>query len=208
MSDTDTYYRYTDERVLLLTSQIFRPTAASAVIQLTGAQVEMLRNMTQYLNRPNTYVWEYEIDRYLTPDADNFDDILAIVANLEEKLMGNENVIWGFKERLHAKVEHTQVGAGAYTMTILTVPAGYVYVVNYIVSNNANRGLEHVHQICEAADCCNVHIQVTTAAGELAINTRVNYVLEEGDCVKAVFTTSENGDFMVGRAWGYKMAVP
>lgn len=117
------------------------------------------------------------------------------------------SLLWGYTDRLHVKATHTQVGAGAYTMTIATVPADYVYVVNAIISNNATRALKHSLQVCAAADCMTVYEKTTIAAGELVLYGNVTYVLKAGDSVKAVFTTSQNGDYMVGRVWGYMMKV-
>ena len=139
MSETDAYYLFVKDRVLLLTSQIYRPTAPACWVYLTAQQVEMLRNMTQYLNRPNTYVEEYAGHRYLTPDAEQFDGIQAIVADLEEKLMGNLNVVWGYKETLGDTKSWTSDATTPYTLSSDAVPEGEVWVVNSVraMHNNA-----------------------------------------------------------------------
>ena len=118
-----------------------------------------------------------------------------------------QGMIWSYHSRIHAVVTHTQSGAGAYTMTVLTVPTGYVYVVNAISSNNATRALKHTQQLCSAGGCMNCYEKTTLAAGELVINANLNYVLTEDDTVKVVFTTSQDADYMVGRVWGYAMKV-
>jgi len=208
MSQTDTYYRYHDERVLLTFSQISRPTASPAWVYLTGAQVEMLRNMTQYLNRPNTYVWEYEVDKYLTPNADNFDVIQAIVANLEEKLMGNLNTLWGYDDRLAVLINHTKVGGVTYNMDMFTVPAGYVYVVNAIMSYNVNTAVTQRHKLHDGTSFYIVRSVDAQPAYTWLLTDNVNYPLKEGDKVTLSWVNCLDGDTLYGRVWGYKMVVP
>ena len=55
---------------------------------ITGAQLEMLRNLTQYLHRRSTFVAETHEGYYLAADNDDWDSIQAVVAELEETLMG------------------------------------------------------------------------------------------------------------------------
>lgn len=116
-------------------------------------------------------------------------------------------IMYGYSDRLHIKASHTQVGAGAYTMTICTVPPDVIYIVNAIISNNNARALKHTLQLCAGGDCMTVFEKTTTGAGELVLNGNLKYVLKEGDSVKVVFTTSQNGDYMVGRVWGTIMGI-
>jgi len=81
---------------MIETERILDPQFNDAVVFLTGAQIEMLRNVTQYLNRLDTYVSEQFLGYYLAPTVEDYDSILEIVADLEETLMGNENVIFGY----------------------------------------------------------------------------------------------------------------
>jgi len=79
------YYR---PRVLVDTSRVLNPQFADSLVCLTGAQLEMLRNLTQYLHRRSTFVDDYGTDYYTTPTNAEWDDIQSIVAELEETLMG------------------------------------------------------------------------------------------------------------------------
>ncbi|GAH00705.1 unnamed protein product, partial [marine sediment metagenome] len=55
-------------------------------------QLELLRNLTQYLHRRSSFADEYHTDYYLCADNDDWDVIEAIVADLEETLMGCEEI--------------------------------------------------------------------------------------------------------------------
>lgn len=79
------YYR---PRVLLDTARILAPQFDDELLCITGPQIEMLRNLTQYLRRRSTFASEYHDNHYLAPTNAEWDTIQAIVADLEETLMG------------------------------------------------------------------------------------------------------------------------
>jgi len=80
-----TYY---GPRVLIETERILNTSFPDILVCLTGPQVEMLRNLTQYLHRRSAFAQGYEKSYYLAPDNEDWVTISAIVAELEEKLMG------------------------------------------------------------------------------------------------------------------------
>lgn len=82
-----TYYR---SRVLIDTARILNPQFDDALLCITGAQLEMIRNLTQYLHRRSTFAEDYGKVGYLAPDTADWDTIQAIVADLEETIMGCE----------------------------------------------------------------------------------------------------------------------
>lgn len=92
-----TYYRH---RVLISTERVLDPQSEDALLCITGAQLEMLRNLTQYLKRRSTFSQSETEAGYLAPDSDDWDDIQAIVADLEEKLMGCEELFQLFEDML------------------------------------------------------------------------------------------------------------
>lgn len=94
-----TYYR---PRVLISTDRVLDPQFADGLICLTGAELEMLRNLTQYLHRRSTFAESESAAGYLTPDTANWDTIQAIVATLEEKIMGCEELMSLFEDMLTA----------------------------------------------------------------------------------------------------------
>jgi len=129
MSESERRRKYRYNRVLIETERILDPAFADAVVFLSGAQIEMLRNVTQYLNRLETYVTEYNPGYYLAPTVEEYDDILEIVADLEETLMGNPNTIWGYADRWLEECEETSTGGAQTWVDMTPVPEGYVYVL-------------------------------------------------------------------------------
>lgn len=122
---------YVYNRVLIESERILDPQFDDAVVFLSGAQIEMLRNVSQYLSRLGTYVAEYNPGYYLTPTDEDYDSILEIVADLEEALMGNPNTIWGYFDRWYWWGSVLSDGSSPLTVSTIPVPAGYVYVLEW-----------------------------------------------------------------------------
>lgn len=80
-----TYY---NKRVLIDVSRVLDPQFDDSLICVTGAHFELLRNAVQYLRRRSTFVSEYHDGYYVAPSNAEWDELSAIVANLEEVLMG------------------------------------------------------------------------------------------------------------------------
>jgi len=88
MSETWRRKTYYKPRVLISTEHVLTPTFDDTLVCLTGAELEMLRNLTQYLHRRSTFVSEYQDTGYLAPTNAEWDTLQGIVAELEDKLMG------------------------------------------------------------------------------------------------------------------------
>jgi len=65
--------KYYDKRVLIDTVRVLDPQFPSTLICLDGAELEMLRNLTQYLHWRSTFAQGYETGYYLAPDNDDWD---------------------------------------------------------------------------------------------------------------------------------------
>lgn len=92
MSENWRRKKYYDKRVLIETSRILDSTFNATLLCLNGAELELLRNLCQYLHRRSTFVSEYQTGYYLAPSTIEWDALDAITANLEEKLMGCEEL--------------------------------------------------------------------------------------------------------------------
>ena len=79
---------YDTRRVLIDSARVLDSPFDDSLVCLSGAELEMVRNLTQYLHRQDTFIETYYNSHYVTPDVDDWDAIAAIVAGLEEKLMG------------------------------------------------------------------------------------------------------------------------
>ena len=100
MSETWRRKTYYKPRVLISTERVLDPQFEDALLCITGAQLEMLRNLTQYLHRRSSFVSSNHDGYYLVADNDDWDDIQAIVADLEETLMGCEEFTALFESML------------------------------------------------------------------------------------------------------------
>lgn len=88
MSETWRRKQYYPKRVLIDTARVLDPQFSDSLVCITGAQFEMLRNLTQYLKRRSSFASDYAETHYLAPTNAEWDTIQAIVADLEETLMG------------------------------------------------------------------------------------------------------------------------
>lgn len=199
---------YIYNRVLIEASRVLETEQSDAVVFLTGAHLEMLRNVTQYLSRRDTYVTEYEDGYYITPSDEDYDTILGIVADMEEALMGNQNVIWGYNDRWAEHTEHTVVGDGAMTLDTPAVPSGYVFTLQAVVCRNLTTAGNTIPKIQAGAVLVSIGQVVLTNATELRILDGLNYTMKEGDYVRVRFYDALDGDEIEIFTWGYKMIVP
>lgn len=208
MSESERRRKYRYNRVLIESERILTPQFDDSIVYLTGPQIEMLRNVTQYLNRLDTYVETHHSGYYLTPDAADYDDILEIVADLEETLMGNPNTIWGYKD---AFAEVTADPGTSETWKYLyndAVPAGYVYVITsvsvYFTTGTASRmklsiDTEHYTLIMDVDDSPTVHVPLALQGA---------WPLKEGERMLASVLVSGQPCAIRLDMSGYKMVVP
>lgn len=208
MSESERRRNYRYNRVLIESARVLAPQFDDAVVFLTGAQIEMLRNVTQYLNRLDTYVDEHNLGYYLTPDAADYDDILEIVADLEETLMGNPNTIWGYSDRLSESVGKQLTADGTYNRILFTVPAGKVYIVNQVSSLNEDSAVETRFRINTGTATHEIRVADPQPADEWLILDGVNYVLKEDDYLLVTMFDAFENDLTYVRCLGSIMTVP
>lgn len=79
--------QYYSPRVIIDANSILESVANDHIVCLTTQQLEMLRNLTQYLHRRVTFVEQYEKDYYVVPGESDWNDIQEMVADLEYRLM-------------------------------------------------------------------------------------------------------------------------
>lgn len=89
MSENWRKKKYYGPRVLIETERILDTQFDGILICLSGAQVEMLRNLTQYLHYRSTFAQGYTKQYYLAPSNDDWETIQGVVGDLEEKLMSS-----------------------------------------------------------------------------------------------------------------------
>jgi hypothetical protein len=175
---------------------------------LTSAQVELLRNVVSYLQRLSTFVKTYESEYYLTPGNVDFADILAIVADVEEKLMGSENTILGYDDRVFEKVTFEVTSSGTNILQMVPVTSGFVYFVQAIATRNVDKVVIQMKGVATASDALVLDREVDVPANQWHAITLSNIVLRQGDTIEGVFFACDVGDDLGLKVWGYKMIVP
>lgn len=208
MGENERRRGYAYNRVLIESDRVLDPEFNDAVVFLSGAQIELLRNVTQYLNRLSTYVSEYNPGYYLVPTDEDFDDILEIVADMEETLMGNPNTIWGYKERWVESQSVEGIGAGSTYVDSDPVPEGYVYVLQHWMAVHAGGG-PLSSTVYSKADGNEVVLFTAPAlaSADYALET-ANLTLSEGDYISFRVVGLPVSTYGYLRVSGYKMAVP
>jgi len=84
-----TYYR---PRILISVDDVLESTFTDSLVCLTGAELNILRNLVQYAEREANWVSEYHTHYYLTPTDEEWQTLQALVAELEQKLMGCDDI--------------------------------------------------------------------------------------------------------------------
>jgi len=117
------------------------------------------------------------------------------------------SLLWGYTGVVAEVVSDLDADAGDNTLTIVTVPAGYVYVINAIMTQNQTNAVAHRHMLATGGTQYAIKEFLAHAAGTWAINDNISYVLAAGDKAQVQFIACTADDNLLARLWGYKMAV-
>jgi len=208
MGEVDRRRCYQYNHILIDSDRILAPQFSDAVVFLSGAQIEMLRNVSGYLNRRETYVKETELGYYMMPSTEDFDDILKIVADLEETLMGNPNTIWGFKNVFTQLIPSTRVAIECVTLNGLSVPAGYVRVVTSIAAYYTTGTCDAITLRANQTGGVPRLEHTGSPATDVPVVARKDIVLQEAEYISAVFNVTAQPCQINLDVQGYDMAVP
>jgi len=114
--------RYYGPRVLIDLAQLETSPFQALVLCLSGPERSIVQNLMQYAHRRSTFVSEYHDDYYLAPSEEEWDDIDALVAQLEDKLMNCEEFTQMLEDILTAAECACEAASAGYTEP---------YLVNY-----------------------------------------------------------------------------
>jgi hypothetical protein len=195
--------------VLIDAARVLNGQFDDAVVHLSGAQLEMLRNLTTYLHERTTFVDTYHPEYYELPDDEDWDTIEAIVSDLEDKLMGNENTIWGYFDRIGQEVDDLAGVGDSWVQDHEEVPSGEVWVINQISFETDGpqvTAYSYVHFHTFIRPPIAETITVPTDVGKTAAG--LNVTLREGDFVKVLWSGTTEGQRLKSYLLGYKMKVP
>jgi hypothetical protein len=199
--------KYQNDRILIEAARILAPQFKGTTITIDGAQVELLRNIVSYLHQERTFVSEYHGTYYLTASDADFDEIEAIVADLEEKLMGNPNTVWGYSERWFEQVHIPSAVAGWNFLETEAVPAGYVYRSAAFAAMNQTTNPTAIQLGINVSGTRYYVERVPLPGVDIYVGWQGNGVYKPGDKALAAIGGCEIGDVLIFNVWGYKMKV-
>jgi len=208
MSEAERRRSYAESRVLISSDAILNTTFDDGDLYFTGEQIELMRNLMQYANRIESYAAEYEPGYYLTPDDTDWDAIQAIVADLEETLMGNPNTIFGFLSRTMWQDIKDPADAGTNTVYLEWTAPNTLHVINGITVFNATSTITTI-TIELVRGAITYYLELYDAPfGGKPYHWEGKLYLLDGDYVRASFYGCTAGDVLYLQAHGYSMSVP
>lgn len=208
MTDVLRRHKYAVNRILIPTARILSPEFNAAYLFLTGAHIELLRNLVDYANRETSFVTTYEDGYYLSPTSGEWDAIGAIVAELEEILMGVQNVAWGYSGKVSGQSAHTMTSTAGYNLLSDAVPEGEVWLMQQLSAVNLDKQVTHQFWVSDGSYLVPIGAQETVPAYIWSIYQHSGLLLAEGDVVLVSFGVCDENDELLLRWSGYKMAVP
>jgi len=195
-------------RVLVDAKAFLNTEFNDGILHLTGGHIELLRNLVQYANRRTTWVSDYYIGYYLSPDDTDWNLIQAAVADLESILMGNNNIIWGYTDRYYENIEDDSMPAGVQNKLGAVVPEGEVWEVTGISFIHSSGSINRVRVgNLIGAEYINVGEKLAPDANTLYCFP-CDVILKEGDRVFWRFYNLTLNDDVFCWCWGSKMEVP
>jgi len=230
MEEAERRLSYQYQRVLLETTRVLAPQFDDTLICLTGSELELLRNVCTYFHLRSSFVSQYDETYYLCPDDEDWDDIQAIVADLEEKLMGCTEIaadiaqIKGYlaaiafdlqlfhmeNSPIPANEALYQAGDGnpSQHLKFTACPEDYrmkVYGIFAVDTTNACTQIRVEYQGTSSSR--QIYVQ-TNVGGGYPILWHGPIVLEAGDEMWVRFSGATTGDNLRAQLWAERFEVP
>jgi len=202
-----TRHAYPYDRVLIDASRVLDAPVGDLTLNVTGAHLEMLRNVTQYLNRETTYVDERFVGYYNTPSVADMDTIRAIVADLELELMGGMNTQFGYKDVYQEYEYDLDASSAIIDLDFGQPPSGEVWVITqWGARNEDTRNTNTLLRIETLSDVFYVANAHPDAVNHL-VGTSVYVLIKELQHLQIRFEGCSVNDVLRGWLAGFKMDV-
>jgi len=116
-------------------------------------------------------------------------------------------LLFGYYDRWVERQRETNAAAGQNSLQTDAVPAGYIYILDAIVTMNLNKAVTHLKRV--VGDGIEVELSIATAVPTATHDTLfpISIVLKPGDYVKVYFLACDAGDDLFLEVWGYKMKI-
>lgn len=207
MSEEDTQHSYVETEVLIDSARVLSSTFPTIGVALTGNELEILRNILNYATRRRTFVGVYHDNYYLVADDDDWLEIEETVANLEEKLMGNENTIFGYNNRLFTREDHTMLADVDWVQNHDAVPEGEVWIVTGIsfFSSKTDGSVTPLAAMPTVSSA--VGETVTYLANVWNVASPLYHVLKEDDHISMSWKNLVNTQRIISNVTGFVMLI-
>lgn len=222
--------KYDERRVLIDSARILDSPFDDSLICLSGAELELLRNVCLYLRRQDTFVASYFAQHYLTPDAEDWDSLLAVVAGLEEKLMGCAEIETlidqikgyaaaiafdaGLLRQLATRIDANDYssetsGGGVHEyVTFDTVPEGYIQIVTGVEGHCTSQAFGPLTLEWYDGTAWRRVWRVNDCLVNLPYNWEGEKTLKPGDAMRLDFGGTANGNTIRGIIFAYLVEQP
>lgn len=208
MSEEDIQRSYRSSMILIEAARVLSSAFPSTSVVLTGQELEILRNIVGYATRRETFVREYHDSYYLVADDDDWTDIGEIVATLEEKIMGSDNTVFGYYDRLFTREDHTTLVSGPWVQSHPVVPEGEVWAVQGIsLFSDKPPGTVNVYGRMPTISMAITDTLIWTANLQLA-RSPLTVILKEDDKIQFAWAGLANDQRIISNVWGYIMNIP
>lgn len=114
---------------------------------------------------------------------------------------------WGYTDRWVEYVEDLNAAAGTNTLACAAVPAGYVYVLQAMISQNVNTITAHSKEVRGDSITAVLARDAAVAAGLTKELFPIGVALKAGDIARCRFIGCALNDDINLVVWGYKMKV-
>lgn len=208
MSENDRQIGYDSTRVLISAQRVLSSDFPSIGVYLEGSELELLRNLLQYAERRESFVETYAESYYNWVEMDDWVDIGGIVAGLEGKLMGNDNVIWGYNDIYKEDLSGVAMGIpGSHLGWGSVVPEDEVWIIDLISVTSLDNIPTSTEIWINDGTTTWLIVRLTGQAVAQPMNYEGRLTLCEGMKVGIYVNGVTAGDDISAIALGYKMKV-
>lgn len=116
-------------------------------------------------------------------------------------------LLWGYNDRYAEDLGGTKSGAGQYSANSTAVPAGEIWVVNFVTLRNHTAARGAALLMVYDGSAYYRFVYDATPAQSVPLTYTGNLALKEGDFINVRMDTCQDGDTIHAGVWGYKMKV-
>ncbi len=208
VTEDDRQIRYNTLRVLISAQRVLSSSFPPTTVFLEGSELEILRNLMNYAANRETFVETYAENYYNWVEMDDWVEIGGIVASLEGKLMGTNNVAWGYNDIYKEDLSGVAMGIpGSHLGWGSVVPEDEVWIIDLISVTSLDNIPTSTEIWINDGTTTWLIVRLTGQAVAQPMNYEGRLTLCEGMKVGIYVNGVTAGDDISAIALGYKMKV-